>query len=205
MAKKVQFDLSQSSEVITQSDEEIGNLKTEILGFRKKFDRTYPELRKNILIWGFIGLFVSALIFGAIANSFDVFKALGIVFKGDSPLLINFYEMLFLEAIAIALFVLVYQLAYVIHPASLWESFGPIRVTVQVPRAVRVRASATMQKSDAPPLAVSTEDSTAYQSYEATLVQKREKTGELFVAVDKADWDRAARSHTQQTAAANRQ
>ena len=115
MAKKVQFDLSHSSGVNVQSEEEIGNLKSEISLYRDKFDSKYPELRKNILIWGFIGLFVSALIFGAIANSFDVFKALGIVFQGESPLLINFYEMLFLEGIAIALFVLVYQMAYVMQ------------------------------------------------------------------------------------------
>jgi hypothetical protein len=99
-----------------------------------------------------------------------------------------------------------YQLAYVVHPASLWESFGPIRVTVRVPRAVRMRASTSMQHSDAvPPLFAPEANPIDYQSYEATLVHKHQKTGELFVAVDKADWDRAAQSRTRETAAANRQ
>jgi hypothetical protein len=98
-----------------------------------------------------------------------------------------------------------YQFAYVVHPASLWESFGPIRVTVQLPRSVRLRASATMHESHVtPPAHVSAINSTAYQSYEATLMHKHEKKGELFVAVDKVDWDRAAQPRTKQTAAAIR-
>lgn len=68
-----------------------------------------------------------------------------------------------------------YQLAYVLHPASLWDDFGPINLKVQVPKGVTCRASVPMKKSG--------------QTYEATLADARAKTGELFIGLDKAGWD----------------
>ena len=34
-----------------------------------------------------------------------------------------------------------YQLAYVLHPATLWNEFGPIHLTVQVPEGIACKAS----------------------------------------------------------------
>jgi len=85
-----------------------------------------------------------------------------------------------------------YQLAYVVHPASMWDEFGPINLEIAVPEGVSCRASAACGK-------VGTEERTwagarlggpegareRYDIYRATL---REKTGELFVAVGADTW-----------------
>jgi hypothetical protein len=65
-----------------------------------------------------------------------------------------------------------YQLAYVVHPASLWKEFGPIHLKIVAPEAVRVVCSIPCAKSG--------------NIYETTLI---EKTGELFVGLDKAGWN----------------
>jgi hypothetical protein len=74
-----------------------------------------------------------------------------------------------------------YQLAYLVHPASFWSSFGPIRVSAQIPRGVGLRASLPMKKA-------STHG--GFDEYRAVL---KEKTGELLVAVPKAEFDEAVR------------
>ncbi|MCR4414443.1 MAG: hypothetical protein NUV77_18650 [Thermoguttaceae bacterium] len=89
-----------------------------------------------------------------------------------------------------------YQIAYVLHPATLWEQFGPIHLTVRVPKGLACRASVGMQKSDVVggpsfnearyPGGTAKVEAGAYQT---TLDKPAEKTGELFVAVDKAAWD----------------
>jgi hypothetical protein len=85
-----------------------------------------------------------------------------------------------------------YQMAYVVHPASLWDSFGPIHLTVTTPAGTRPVGSLPFQplrqgKPETP--AQPRPDNLTYHSYAATLI---EKTGELFIGLDVADWQKAA-------------
>jgi hypothetical protein len=91
-----------------------------------------------------------------------------------------------------------YQLAYVLHPASLWKSFGPIELDVAVPQGVKVASSVPCESAGVDERSPSA--SLAYPGikfnkpkvtcsvYKATL---RDKTGELFVAVDAGSWKSA--------------
>jgi hypothetical protein len=106
-----------------------------------------------------------------------------------------------------------FQLAYVLHPASMWDDFGPINLEVSVPEGVPFHASVPCAKAG-------TEDRDLLQGidsprregkvrtdlYRATLTRK---TGELFLAVDAAAWlkaaqppveERSARQQSQQAA-----
>lgn len=110
-----------------------------------------------------------------------------------------------------------YQLSYVVHPASLWDSFGPIHLTVTAPEGVRVAASvpiaerrgkglaqdrgptqaALLQDVQRPPNSAALPNPLEVppapgRVYEATVHDGALKTGEWFFAVDKAAWDRAA-------------
>ena len=84
-----------------------------------------------------------------------------------------------------------YQLAYVVHPASLWDSFGPIHLKVSVPEGVSVKASVPIGSSQGaeqvanPPKDTGDGRSVSPVTYSATVT---EKTGELFVAVDAGSW-----------------
>ena len=101
-----------------------------------------------------------------------------------------------------------YQLAYVVHPASMWDTFGPINLEVLVPAGAAVRASVPFQRAEgvvrlplrglAGPLDVgkaqasrTREPSIECAVYKATL---REKTGELVVAVAAAEWGKAVQA-----------
>jgi len=88
-----------------------------------------------------------------------------------------------------------YQLAYVLHPATLWKEFGPINLAVHVPEGIACRASAAIQRiGAAPPPAPGTPPlppgTPPMELYQATLAKPAEKSGELFLAVDKAAWDK---------------
>lgn len=74
-----------------------------------------------------------------------------------------------------------HQLAYVVHPASFWKTFGPIHVTVQVPRGLAVRATMPLRK--ATPRTPKPPD--GFVSFVGDL---REKTGELYLAVERDRW-----------------
>ena len=78
-----------------------------------------------------------------------------------------------------------FQLAYVLHPASLWDDFGPIQLTVIAPHGVNVRASV-------PLLGSSVVDSTPYGPVAKSTAVIQEKTGELYLAVDGVDWEQWA-------------
>jgi len=92
-----------------------------------------------------------------------------------------------------------YQLAYVLHPASLWKDFGPINLTVHAPKGILCRASAAMHPGlGQPPQPAlhaamlpgpAVDPKIPMEFYQATLESPEEKRGELFVAVDKAAWD----------------
>jgi len=116
-----------------------------------------------------------------------------------------------------------YQLAYVLHPATLWKEFGPIQLKVDVPIGIACRASVAMQKESdrneskaqqaAQPAPFALDDLASakiegpgkriaanatpkprsepvMEVYKVTLQEPREKQGELFIAVDKAAWDK---------------
>jgi hypothetical protein len=101
-----------------------------------------------------------------------------------------------------------YQLAYVLHPATLWKEFGPISLTLSVPEGIDCRATAAValagtkqekQGGNAASGALGDDGqwvrarAMPYRAkrYRATLDKPEEKRGELFVAVDKAAWDKA--------------
>ncbi len=84
-----------------------------------------------------------------------------------------------------------YQIAYVVHPASLWQDFGPINLEVAVPEGVRFRASVPCknggieERMTHPPKA----QKERFNIYKADLKQK---TGEIFLAVDARSWKKHA-------------
>lgn len=79
-----------------------------------------------------------------------------------------------------------YQLSYVVHPASLWKDFGPINLTVKVPEGTRFAASVACKKSGTAQISVCGR-TVNYAAYTAEL---REKSGEIFVAVDRDGWSK---------------
>jgi len=85
-----------------------------------------------------------------------------------------------------------YQLGYVIHPASLWNSFGPIHLTVATPVGVTPVASVSLGES-AEFLAgeVQEHPGAPRLSYGARFATVTEKTGELFVGIDADAWAKA--------------
>jgi hypothetical protein len=88
-----------------------------------------------------------------------------------------------------------YQLAYVLHPATLWKGFGPINLTVRAPKGIACRASAAIQKTGEEaakgPVAFDDDREIPTEVYQSTLNKPEEKQGELFIGVDKDAWDKA--------------
>jgi len=124
-----------------------------------------------------------------------------------------------------------YQLAYVLHPATLWNDFGPIHLKVNVPEGVKCLASVPIGNSDRPqpaanaaavqrgqagstapvrqqtaaiqparPVVLPGSANIKFTTYVTTLNKRAEKSGELFIALDKAGW----KTVTTQTVAAAR-
>jgi hypothetical protein len=91
-----------------------------------------------------------------------------------------------------------YQLAYVVHPASLWQEFGPINIEVTVPDGVGFRAS---QNAGIKAGVVRKEFKRGGPDiYIGTL---KDKTGEIYLAVDAVSWKKyveKANSPVQRTA-----
>jgi hypothetical protein len=84
-----------------------------------------------------------------------------------------------------------YQLAYVVHPASLWDDFGPIDLKIQLPEGVPCRASVPLRstgQSELQPIAAANVAESA-ATYAVTLTEGTDKEGELFIAIHKAKWD----------------
>ena len=80
-----------------------------------------------------------------------------------------------------------YQLAYVVHPASLWKEFGPINLEVAVPDGVGFRASVACDNGGYEERQVSPHNpqKVRFGIYRTILEQK---TGELYLAVDAKAW-----------------
>jgi hypothetical protein len=98
-----------------------------------------------------------------------------------------------------------YQLAYVLHPATMWKEFGPIDLTVSAPEGITCRGSTPLKAEPAseqapaaqaaavqpPPSArAGAPAGPAMTIYKAVLSEAKQKSGELFIALDKAAWDK---------------
>lgn len=92
-----------------------------------------------------------------------------------------------------------YQLAYVLHPATLWKEFGPIHVQVELPKGIPCRASTPMVETRKTTHIDSSFEREAgvavHQVYEFTLSKAQEKSGELMVGLDKTEWDKIAKRY----------
>jgi len=86
-----------------------------------------------------------------------------------------------------------YQLAYVVHPASLWRDFGPIHLEVAAPQGMRVRTSVPCTNDEVQQRDCTTfgKNKAPYSIYRAVL---HEKTGELYIGVDGTSWETFAAS-----------
>ena len=90
-----------------------------------------------------------------------------------------------------------YQVAYVLHPATFWNDFGPIHLTVLAPKGVACKASVPLRLTGEATTRDSAfgdklfvPDQATFAAYKATLTEGKDKSGELFVGMDKAGWDR---------------
>jgi len=94
-----------------------------------------------------------------------------------------------------------YQLAYVVHPASLWKDFGPIHLEIAAPRDVHLRASVPCTTGGVQQRACSrfSDSKAPYSIYRSVL---HDKTGEFYIALDGASWETFAASRTPQPTAA---
>lgn len=80
-----------------------------------------------------------------------------------------------------------YQLAYVIHPASLWKDFGPINLEVAVPEGVGFRSSVPSINDGVQDRQISGRRNEK-QRCEIHRAAVKHKTGELYLAVNADDW-----------------
>lgn len=85
-----------------------------------------------------------------------------------------------------------YQLAYVVHPASLWNEFGPINLEVAVPAGVPFRASVSCKNGGTeereildPLMGLHNAHKGRFDIYRGDV---KDKTGEIFLAVDTDVW-----------------
>ena len=81
-----------------------------------------------------------------------------------------------------------YQLAYIVHPASLWQQFGPINLEVAVPEGIDFRGSVACdnggcEERDSGPSRGPRK--ARFNIYRTVLTQK---TGGLYLAVDARMW-----------------
>lgn len=80
-----------------------------------------------------------------------------------------------------------FQLAYVVHPASLWDSFGPINLEVSVPSGVRFGASVPCTKTPTVS-AVEIQGAVSPTSQDVYKGVVKDKTGQIFLAIERGSW-----------------
>lgn len=85
-----------------------------------------------------------------------------------------------------------FQLAYVLHPASLWKKFGDINIEVKVPKSVKPVSSIPLEKAGEKK-GKDTGGNAARDVYKAAIMDDGDKTGELFLGFDQASWKAAAK------------
>ena len=88
-----------------------------------------------------------------------------------------------------------YQLSYVLHPASLWQDFGPINLEVAVPQGVRFRASVPCYHNgiEGREIGLHHSEKLPYEIYRAHV---EDKTGELYVAIGTNSWQQRVEQPT---------
>ncbi len=105
--------------------------------------------------------------------------------KSTQTLTVNYGQFAYLDTKAPSS----YQLAYVVHPASLWKSFGPINLEVLIPEGAGLKSSIPCTKAGVKELnyesAFPTAEKGRYTVYKGTV---KDKTGEIFLATDAATW-----------------
>jgi hypothetical protein len=84
-----------------------------------------------------------------------------------------------------------FQMNYVLHPASLWKDFGPINLSILVPAGYTCKASVPLEKvrqTEKPintgPTFVDFSKGGERDAYKAILTERKDKSGELFIATD---------------------
>ncbi|MFH1437721.1 MAG: hypothetical protein ABIJ56_18585 [Pseudomonadota bacterium] len=88
-----------------------------------------------------------------------------------------------------------FQLAYVLHPASLWKKFGDINVEVRVPKSVKPVCSFPLEKDGNKKGDKKSEDA-AGDVYRAAIKDDGDKTGELFLGFGQDTWKAATKKKT---------
>lgn len=85
-----------------------------------------------------------------------------------------------------------YQVSYVVHPASFWKEFGPINLTVQAPEGVSVAGSVPLTAGHVEVIL----DDAGVKNRRFTVRKGSvaDKTGELFIGVDREQWKRMVNS-----------
>ncbi len=87
-----------------------------------------------------------------------------------------------------------HQLAYVVHPASMWKDFGPINLEIAVPEGVPIRSSVACQPTGVedrePPADLPTREPKQKSRLAIHRATVNEKTGELFIAIDSSAWSK---------------
>jgi hypothetical protein len=87
-----------------------------------------------------------------------------------------------------------YQLAYVVHPASLWKSFGPINLSVHAPKGVNLAASVALGGESGDEQAASAPSGKLVTTVVPTTCRRTvlaDKKGELLVGLRKSEWKQA--------------
>ncbi len=111
--------------------------------------------------------------------------------KTTLPLSISYRQYAYSDTAAPASF----QLAYVVHPASLWKEFGDINLEVRVPKGMPLAASVECAKVEEKAEAPAVQQQAAAKQpaapvpamdvYRGTL---KDKTGEIFLAIEAEAW-----------------
>lgn len=81
-----------------------------------------------------------------------------------------------------------YQLAYVVHPASFWNDFGPINLEVAVPQGIPFRASLPCLNAGVEERQIYPHGPEQKVPCEIYHAQLKQKTGEIYLALDAEAW-----------------
>lgn len=87
-----------------------------------------------------------------------------------------------------------YQLAYVVHPASMWKNFGPINLEITVPEGVSIRTSVDSRHKSTedrdPPADLPSSKPQEKSRCDIHQAVIKDKTGELYIAIDSDAWSK---------------
>jgi len=78
-----------------------------------------------------------------------------------------------------------FQLSYVLHPATMWEEFGPVNLSVFVPKGIGFKSSIPVSRKKDSKI-----NGQLFTEYTATLTKHTDKKGELFLGTSYKDWQK---------------